>query len=574
MTATLEQALEEMIQAIDDWFDEQAARTDLEQIITRTTLQMGIFDDIFVLYKPGRTIVDSLDMGWDEGSLSTQTIRFTEEMVRTEIQPRLVEVVQQRLAEWADTPLIDYRFTFRGKFPTSSRMLKLTLLEYINEEKRQQLLERIRTYTEQKLENGVYPTKPLETTFLAKHLLDPVLFPSMDAACIIRQYERIQTLNRERKDALAEHRHTIIYALTLWAEQLFLPKYFDVQISDYRENEYTLKPGQKLGGQIKDTIIQDKDMEIDTDQDQAEDSHPIDLLLYAAVMILRFEPSYSKPRGLKFLELAKQLGSGQAERMLAEGSGAYKPEDTYVKTEQVECQANDVFARITILIHQEGPEAYQQALAFIVHLLGQGFPKSYHIKLKSKVKQYLPIKGLAKSDTHRFFANALEYSELHSLLEQYARAAIQEFEFYADTEGEKSGMPGSYAVFGLGLSSEQYFPLINDYMGQVDDEHQLIQDKFIAAFAEKYGVTVESVPVLVMSLRRSTDGLKLKLLPEFEQDKKLEWLLEQVQKLEAHDAQRVLYPIFGKVEKLVALARKADGKRKELLLGLSQAAGK
>ena len=56
---------------------------------------------------------------------------------------------------------------------------------------------------------------------LAKYLLDPVLFPSMDAAWIIRQYERIQTLNRERKDALAEHRHTIIYALTLWAERQF-----------------------------------------------------------------------------------------------------------------------------------------------------------------------------------------------------------------------------------------------------------------------------------------------------------------------------------------------------------------
>ncbi|WP_308723199.1 DUF6138 family protein [Paenibacillus polysaccharolyticus] len=555
MTAALEQALEEMIQAIHEWFDEQTARKDLEQTIQRTKLQMGIFDDIFVLYKPGRTIVDSLDMGWDEGSLSTQAIRFTEEMVRAEIQPRLVEVVQEKLAEWADTPLIDYRFTFRGKFPTSNGMLKLTLLEYINEEKRQQLLEQIRTYTEQKLENGVYPTKPLETTFLAKHLLDPVLFPSMDATWIIRQYEQIQTLNRERKDALAEHRHTIIYALTLWAEKQFLPQYFDVQISEYCENEYSLKPDQKLDGQVKS-------------------SHSIDLLLYAAVMILRFEPSYSKPRGLRFLELAKQLGSEQADRMLTEGSGTYKPEDTYVKTEQVECQANDVFARIAIQIHQEEPGAYQQAIAFIIRLLEQGFPKSYHIKLKSKVKQYLPIKGLAKSDTHRFFANALEYPELHSLLEQYARVAIQEFEFYADTEGEKSGMPGSYAAFGLGLTSEQYFPLIYEYMAQVDDEHQMIQDKFIVAFADKYGVTADSVPVLVHSLRRSTDGLKLKLLPEFEQDEKLEWLLEQVQELESYEVQRVLYPIFGKVEKLAALARKAEGKRKELLLRLSHAAGK
>lgn len=123
----------------------------------------------------------------------------------------------------------------------------------------------------------------------------------MDATWIIRQYEQIQTLNRERKDALAEHRHTIIYALTLWAEKQFLPQYFDVQISEYCENEYSLKPDQKLDGQVKS-------------------SHSIDLLLYAAVMILRFEPSYSKPRGLRFLELAKRLGSEQADRMLTEAA--------------------------------------------------------------------------------------------------------------------------------------------------------------------------------------------------------------------------------------------------------------
>ncbi|MCK6078889.1 DUF6138 family protein [Paenibacillus silvae] len=559
MTTKVEQALEEMIEAVHEWFDEQARRTDLQQTLKRTTLQMGIFDDIFLLYKPGRTVVDSLDMGWDEGSFLTQNIRFTEEMVRTEIQPRLVEVVQERMAEWVDTPLIDYRFIFRGKFPASDGMLKLTLLEYVNQEKRQLLLDRIHTYTEQKLENGVHPTKSLETHFLASHLLDPVLYPALDAAWIIRQYERIQTLNRERKEALAEHRHTIIYALTLWAERQFLPKYFDVQTSAYRENEYTLKRAEQLHG-------------LNIAQDEARNS--IELLLYAAVLILRFEPSYSKPRGLKFLELAKQLGSERAERMLTEGSGAYQPEDTYVQTKQVEGQANDVFARISIQIREESPEAYRQALVFIIRLLEQGFPKNYHIKLKSKAKQYLPVKGLAKSDTHRFFANALTYPELHPLLETYARAAMQQFEFYADTEGEKNGMPGSYAAFGLGLANEQYFPLINDYMDQVDDEHQMIQDKFIAAFVEKYGVTAHSMPVLVNSLRRSTDGLKLKVLPEFEHEEKLALLLEQVQKLESFEVQRVLYPIFGKLEKLVTLARKADGRRKELLLALARAGGK
>ena len=246
----------------------------------------------------------------------------------------------------------------------------------------------------------------------------------------------------------------------------------------------------------------------------------------------------------------------------------------HVKTEQVECKANDVFALMTIHIRKEEPGAYQQAIAFIIHLLKQGFPKNYKIKLKSSVKQYLPIKGLAKSDTHRFFANALEYPELHPLLEEYAREAIQEFEFYQDTESEKSCMPGSYATFGLGLVNERYFPLVEYYMGEVDDEHQLVQDKFTAAFVEKHGVTVNSVPVLVASLRRSTDSLKLKIQQELENDETLELLVRQIQSLKHYEAAHVIYPIVGKVEKLATLARKAGGRRKELLLELLQAADK
>lgn len=96
-------------------------------------------------------------------------------------------------------------------------------------------------------------------------------------------------------------------------------------------------------------------------------------------------------------------------------------------------------------------------------------------------------------DTHRFFANALAYTELHPLLEEYAREAMKEFEWYEDTEDEKTVMPGSYAVFGLGLSSERYFPLVETYMGLVDDEHQLVHDKFIIQ-------TIYLILVLLMSL--------------------------------------------------------------------------
>ncbi|WP_353056320.1 DUF6138 family protein [Paenibacillus sp. MER 99-2] len=566
MTTTISEAVEEMVAEIHEWFDEQAKRTDLDSIVQRTTLQVGIFNDILLDYKPGRTTIDSADLDLDDSFTSKNAGFFTPEEVRSVIQPQLVEVVKGKLEQWVHTPMIDYHFTFRGKFPTTEGKLHLTLLDYLHEEKRQQLLERVHSYVVNKVENGTYPTKPLESFFLTRHLLDVNLFPELDVARTIAIYNRIQELNKSRPEALAEHRMNMIHALTDWAENQFLPKYYDIQTSTYRANEYTLKPGAVLE--------QQETRQLDENENLEQLSQPIDLLLYGAVMILRYEPSYSKPRGLTFMELAVQLGSKRAVHMMDEGSGTFDKEEIFVKNKQVEGKANDVYSLITIHIRQEEASAYEQALTFIIHLLKRGFPKHYKIKLKSSDKQYLPIKGLAKSDTHRFFANALQYAGLHSLLEQYARVAIEQFEFYADTEGEKNCMTGSYATFGLGLTDEQCFPLVAYYMNHVDDEHQLVQDKFITAFAEKYGVTTHSAPILVDCLRRATDSLKLKILPDLESEDKLALLVQQMNGLKPYEVEHVLYPIWGKVEKLATLARKADGRRKELLLELLQAAGK
>ncbi|WP_300753492.1 DUF6138 family protein [Janthinobacterium sp.] len=545
MTALEQQITEEMTAAIHAWFDERLLRTDLEQAVQRTSLQVGIFSDFLLDYKPGRTIVDvDLDFGDDERP--TTPARLDDAQLRDNIAPQLRALIQARLAEVADTPLIDYRFTAKGKFQTAQGKLHLTLLEYLNENKRQLLLDRIHTYIEQKLLRGGKPTKPLESFFLTRHLLDTQLFPVLDVAWTIAQFERIQQLNRERPQALAEHRSNITQAVVDWAESNFLPRYYDVQASAYRAAEYTLKPG----------------MAAENAADQ------IDLLLYGAVMILRHAPNYAKAKGLKFLDIATQLGSERAMRMQDEGSGHFAPDAIALKTAQVECRAHDIFAVMTIAIKQEEASAYEQALLFVTRLLQQGFPKSYQIKLKSKAKNYLPLKGLAKSDTHRFFANALVYPELQPLLHHYARAAIGQFEWYADTEGEKNCMPGTYAVFGLALADACNFPLLGYYMENVDEEHQSVQDAMTAAFAIQYGVTASSVAALVACLRRSTDSLKLKLQAELDDVEKLGLLYQQVQSLESHEVERVLYPIWGKVEKLTALARKAQGKRKALLEAL------
>lgn len=550
------EALEEMKTAIHKWFEEQENRKNVAETVKRTTLQIGIFNYIMLDYRPGRTRVDSSrSRGSDAGRKSMKASPFTREHVLHEVQPRLAEIVQQKLDKLWMSPLIDYRFTFQGTFATTDGLVKITVLETVYEEKKQQLLERIHFYMEKKLEKGSYPTKPLETFFLARHLLDPYLFPEPEVARTIAIFDRIQELNKERVEALAEHRRDIIHTLTRWADNIFLPRYYHVIRSEYGSNEYEIKP---------DATLENKD----------EPNQPVDLLLYGAVMIIRYEPNYSKSKGQTFLELAKQLGSGKAARMLKEGSDSFSQEDVHMRDEWVECKANDVFSLFTVVIRKEEAAAYERAISFILSLLRKGFPKSYKIKLKSSVREALPIKGLAKSDTHRFFANALAYPELHPLLEEYARKAMVEFEWYEDTEDEKSVMPGSYAVFGLGLSGEQYFPLVEAYMALVDDEHQLLHDKFTAVFAETHGVTERSTSTLVACLLCSHDSLKLKIQPELESEDKLLLFVQHIETLSEDEAERVLYPIWGKTEKLAALARKAQEPRKELLHRLLKAAGK
>ena len=106
-------------------------------------------------------------------------------------------------------------------------------------------------------------------------------------------------------------------------------------------------------------------------------------------------------------------------------------------------------------------------------------------------------------------------------------------------------------------------------MAAVDEEHQSVQDTFTAAFAARYGVSEASIATLVTCLRHCTDNVKLKIAPAFDDDALLELLHRQLQGLAAHEVEQVLRAIWGKPEKLAALARKAHGRRQELLGSLS-----
>ena len=277
----------------------------------------------------------------------------------------------------------------------------------------------------------------------------------------------------------------------------------------------------------------------------------IDFYIYKAL----FQIKYSKYRddtkyGCEDLKNAmNNYHSQKAKQYLEKGTGALPDELIYYKDENLECKANDVLATVNIKIKNEVAKSYEKALDFIINLLVNGFPHSYAIKFSSKSeKEFLNIKGLAKSSTHRFFRRILDFPELYDKLEIYAKTAMKEFEWYQDLleEGEKSCLPGSYAVFGLGLYNEKYFPLIEEYYLKVDDEHQLAHQYFIEALIDRYGVTEKSLPIIFEGFLSGQFDKVFKNLAKLmkdEENKKL--LIKELENFDKYEKETILYSIWG-----------------------------
>ena len=316
--------------------------------------------------------------------------------------------------------------------------------------------------------------------------------------------------------------------LRRWKEEKFLPKFYDI-LGDGWSKDYELK---------KDFAPENVD--------------PGELALFvrAALWRIKFKRySWDVDLARKDLECAvKIFGSAQAQSYLDRGTGELPCELVKFKDADVECSANDVFAQVRVKIKNETADAYKKALNFIIKLLRAGFPASYAVKLSSKAhKIYLPIKGLAPTPTHRFFAAALAHG-LDEELELYANEALKhKFEFYADTDGEKSLMSGSYAVFGLALKSEKYFGLARRYFETVDAEHQSAHIKFIEAFIDRYGISERSLGVIVaglLSYQEDKIYKSLKALMKGPANKAL--FARAISGLQEHEKESAAYAVWGK----------------------------
>lgn len=198
------------------------------------------------------------------------------------------------------------------------------------------------------------------------------------------------------------------------------------------------------------------------------------------------------------LGLVSQLRPDLVKQLKTAGSGKLPKDIQRRKTEHFTASANDAFAIIRITARDSTEECYAEILDYLCAVLSQEeFPRSYSVEFRGKEKLYLPIPGLPKKGVNQLFACAVQYPSLHPAMERYARLAMREFEWYQNLADEACAMPGTFAVFALGLEGERWAPLVTEYLDFCDDEHSSLQGKFLHALIRKFGFQPWTLGVLV-----------------------------------------------------------------------------
>lgn len=497
----------------------------------QSRLQAGILQYLKVAWKKGKSpngtiFIDVYEpFSWSDSSYKVEAGSYIQEFTDVQHIEELFSALCTKTEEVFQSEqygprFFDYRFEVVLEFEHDKTVLHYQK-ELLNNRKLASTKQVLASFIETKV-MAELPVRPSDNDefFLAKHLVNPHFF-HQTAEEVEPLIHRLQEKHRANKERLDKWIYYYTMAFKQWAEEHFLTHYFE-QAGDYRK-EWVLK--------TEDSV-------------QQLEKEKLDFFLYVALKIGQKEPATR----LEYLELAKQLGSLQAANYLEKGSGRF---ESIRKRDVFEGQANDILQTIDIRVLVEEENAYREALYYIIQLLQEGFPKGYKLTLKSKAKNYLPIKKLAKSKLHQFFANCLQYPNLFPLLADYAQLAMEEFAWYQDVEpSEKSAMPSTYAVFGLGLYSKDYFPLVQRYMLLVDTEHQSVQDAYAEAFLEAHGLSVEMMPVFVAILLGASESAKpIKNIDIMDLDL-LVALGQELEKKADYQRPFVLYRIFGSSKKL------------------------
>ena len=477
----------------------------------------------------------------EEYTCPSITIKDFEQLPDDFIDNELLPALEEQFTQMFFNPEFYYRFEYKLTLvfdflsATGHHARKQVRLEH--PERKAELKERLDTYVQKVIYEATEKMKEKELHSFFDKLFDFELTGYSEDKVLEILNKGITLIDPKWKKTLKEYQWCLLYHTREWKEKVFMKLYYKGE-----DDDYSLKKG----------ITPEK-----------VDAHKLNLFVAQALWHIKYkEYSWDVEDACEDLErAAKELGSKKAAMYLKEGTGILPNELIHYKDSEVECDANDVFAEISVKIKQESAMAYDKALDFIIALLNANFPASYYIKFSSKApKQFLDIKGIAKSPTHRFFAQALQYEELRPKLVAYAEVAMKEFQWYNDVEeGEKSCMPGSYAVFGLGLIGEEYFPLVTKYFSLLDDEHQMIHKYFVSALIDRYGVNEKSLPLICQGITSAQFDMVFKNLgKEMEKPENKELLAKFLKEKEAffiankepgfykYYEEDIYYAIYGK----------------------------
>ncbi len=517
--------IKEILAEIEDVFD----GFDLPKTpYGRNELWEGITD--YLKIKQLRDKIEFYTSDYEYTSESITIAGFHEipqETVENTIIPALEEQLTQMFFNTDFYYRFEYKLTlvFEFQFGLGRHIQKKLHLE--NPERKAELKQRLDAYVQKVIYDQTAKMKEKEIHSFFDKLFDFELNGYSENKVIEILEKGFSLIDPKWKKTMEEYRFGLHYHTNEWKEAVFMPLYYNVKGEDWSK-EYTLK----------------KDLEV-KNVDQAK----LNLFVQQALWNIKHQRySWDVRFACEDLErAAKELGSEKAAMYLKKGTGNLPENIIHYKDDDIECDANDVFATINVKIKQESAAAYDKALDFIIALLKTNFPKSYQIKLSSKApKQFLNIKGIAKSSTHRFFAQALQYEELHPKLVAYAEAAMKESQYYTDAEDEeKSCMPGSYAVFGLGLIGEEYFPLVSKYFELLDDEHQMVHKYFVSALIDRYGVNEKSLPIICQGITSAQFDMVFKnLAKEMENPEKKQLLINFLKEKEAFFASEEAYNFY------------------------------
>lgn len=524
MDAAVRRFLDDVWDKLMTIYSKESKRID--EFVSHRPLQAGVMDYLQVAWRGGKIHIDIDEpLDWTDSSYKIEAgpyiAELTEERIRTELYPSLRKEVEELfLSDKLGARFFDYRFQIVLSVEMKEEDIQICD-QLVNNEKLNQLRQSLQKFINSKIMADL-PVLPSvdDQFFFSRHLVNPDLIEQKEDT-VDSLIGRLSAKLSSNKERLNEWIGQYTSAMDDWIQNVYLPRYFN------RADSYAI-----------DWIPKENIDLINMDAKQRS------FFVYTALQIGKKRPDTRE----QYLKLAVQLGSKQAEDYIRRGSGKFAP---VYKGTYAEIHNNDVTQTIEVRILAEEEAAYGEVLDHITELLQKGFPKEYSMKLKSKQKSYLPLKKMAKSGLHRFFAEALTYPALYPKLEAYANIAMEPYAWYKDTEpSEKSVMPGTYAVLGLGLYSRDYFPLVSRYMEMIDTEHQMIQDGYAQVFIDTHGMEPELMPVLIDILLAGNDEARPMKNFFINRIELAEALLQELLSKEIYERELVLYRIFGSLEKL------------------------